>query len=38
VSITDHLGLFKADWISDPERLKSLARESARDAQGMGDL
>ena len=28
MSITDHLGLFKADWISDPERLKTLARRS----------
>jgi len=28
VSIADHLGLFKADWIGDPERLKTLARES----------
>jgi hypothetical protein len=28
VSIDDHLGLFKADWIRDPKRLKTLARES----------
>jgi hypothetical protein len=28
VSIVDHLGLFKAEWIGDPERLKTLARES----------
>lgn len=28
MSIDDHLGLFKAEWIGDPERLKTLARES----------
>jgi hypothetical protein len=28
MSITDHLDLFKAGWISDPEQLKTLARKS----------
>jgi hypothetical protein len=28
VSIDDHLDLFKAEWISDPEQLKTLARTS----------
>ncbi len=28
MSIDDHLGLFTADWISAPERLKALARKS----------
>ena len=28
MSIADHLDLFKADWISDPEQLKTLTRTS----------
>lgn len=31
MSITDHLDLFKAEWISEPQRLKTLARRARYD-------